>query len=251
MKRTLPFIIIIAVLVVALGAGWYLTRPTNTTTTTGNQTPAAPSSSSPAPSSASSSSSVPTRPATLTGVPGAEPAHTLGAPNARVQLEEFGDFQCPPCAMFHPILKQMHQEFGDQILITFRNYPLVPPHNNAVPAASAAEAAGLQGKAKFWEMHALIYEHQNDWKNLPDTRPLFESYAKQIGLDVERFKRDMVSEQVAQRIFLDGKRGRSLGVRGTPTLFLNGREVPFETLIAAEKLRGVIQNELNTAAAPK
>lgn len=150
--------------------------------------------------------------------------------------------------MFHPVLKQMHQEFGDKIFITFRNYPLVPPHNNAVPAASAAEAAGMQGKAKFWEMHALIYEHQNDWKNLPDVRPLFESYAKQIGLDVERFKRDMAGEPVAQRIFLDGKRGRSLGVKGTPTLFLNGRDVPFEVLIDATKLRALIQQELNSPA---
>lgn len=153
--------------------------------------------------------------------------------------------------MFHPVLKQMHQQFGERILITFRHYPLVPPHNNAVPAASAAEAAGMQGKAKFWEMHALIYEHQNDWKNLPDTRPLFEGYAKQIGLDVERFKRDFASEQVAQRIFLDGKRGRSMGVRGTPTVFLNGREVPFETLLAADRFSALIQNELNTSAASK
>ena len=243
MKRTLPFIIIIVVLLVAVGAGWFLTRPPTPTTTI------VPASGSPA--SSTSSSNAPAAPAPLAGVPGAEPAHTLGAPDARVKLEEFGDFQCPPCAMFHPVLKQMHQEFGDRIFITFRNYPLVPPHNNAVPAASAAEAAGLQGKAKFWEMHALIYEHQNDWKNLPDTRPLFETYAKQIGLDVERFKRDMAGEQVAQRIFLDGKRGRSLGVRGTPTVFMNGRELPFETVIAADKFRGAIQNELNAGAAAK
>ena len=97
-------------------------------------------------------------------------------------------------------------------------------------------------------MHALIYESQNDWKNLPDVRPLFETYAQKIGLDLERFKSDMSGEQVAQRIFLDGKRGRSLGVRGTPTLFLNGREVPFETLIVAENLRGLIQSELNAAS---
>jgi protein-disulfide isomerase len=245
MKRTLPFIIIIAVLIAAVGAGWYLTRPTTPSTTIVTPTPT-----SSAPSSSSTSApNVPTRPAALAGVPGAEPAHTLGSPNARVQLEEFGDFQCPPCALFHPVLKQMHQEFGDRILITFRNYPLVPPHNNAVPAASAAEAAGMQGKAKFWEMHALIYESQNNWKDLPDVRPLFESYAKQIGLDVERFKRDMSGEQVAQRIFLDGKRGRSLGVRGTPTVFLNGRELPFESVIAAEKLRVVIEKELNDTAA--
>lgn len=243
MKRTLPFIIIIAVLAVAVGAGLLLTRPTTPSTTF--VTPK-PSSSSPSGSSANAT----TQPASLPGVPGAEPAHTLGSTNARVQLEEFGDFQCPPCAAFHPILKQMHEQFGDRILITFRNYPLVPPHNNAVPAASAAEAAGLQGKAKFWEMHALIYEHQNDWKNLPDPRPLFESYAKQIGLDVERFKRDMAGEQVAQRIFLDGKRGRSMGVRGTPTVFLNGREVPFESLVP-ERLSVLIQNELNSAAVSK
>ena len=239
MKRTLPFIIIIVVLVVALGAGWYLTRPPAPTTTI------VPPTSSPA----NSASNAPSQPAAPAGVPGAEPAHTLGSPTARVKLEEFGDFQCPPCAAFHPVLKTMHQEFGDRLFITFRNYPLVPPHNNAVPAASAAEAAGLQGKAKFWEMHALIYEHQNDWKNLPDVKPLFEGYAKQIGLDVERFKRDMAGEQVAQRIFLDGKRGRSLGVRGTPTVFVNGRELPFEQVIAAEKLRAVFQNELNNSAA--
>jgi protein-disulfide isomerase len=240
MKRTLPFIIIIAVLLVAIGAGWYLTRPNTPTTTMVTPTP---STSSQSPTNAQS------RPTPIAGIAGAEPAHTLGSPNARVQLEEFGDFQCPPCAAFHPVLKQIHEEFGDRILITFRNYPLVPPHNNAVPAASAAEAAAMQGKAKFWDMHALIYEHQNDWKNLPDTRPMFEGFAKQIGLDVERFKKDMAGEQVAQRIFLDGRRGRSMGVRGTPTVFLNGRELPYESIIVADKLRGIIQNELNSGAA--
>lgn len=237
MKRTLPFIIIIAVLLVAIGAGWYLTRPNTPTTTMV------------APTSSQSPTNAQSRPTPIVGVAGAEPAHTLGSPTARVQLEEFGDFQCPPCAAFHPVLKQMHEEFGDRILITFRNYPLVPPHNNAVPAASAAEAAAMQGKAKFWDMHALIYEHQNDWKNLPDARPMFEGFAKQIGLDVERFKKDVAGEPVAQRIFLDGRRGRSMGVRGTPTVFLNGRELSFESIIVADKLRGIIQNELNSGAA--
>jgi protein-disulfide isomerase len=78
---------------------------------------------------------------------------------------------------------------------------------------------------------------------------MFEGFAKQIGLDVERFKRDMAGEQVAQRLFLDGKRGRSLGVKGTPTVFLNGRELPFESVIVADKLRAVILNELNASAA--
>ena len=230
MKRSLPFIIIVLVLAVAAGSAWYMSRPTPGSTTTA--TPASPGQSANA------------RPAQLTGVPGAEPAHTLGLPNAPAHIEEFGDFQCPPCGIFHPILTQMHKEFGDKLRITFREFPLAG-HNHAVAAASAAEAAGMQNR--YWEMHDMIYEHQADWKDKFDVRPIFEDYAKQLGLDVERWKRDVAGEQVAQRIFLDGRRGHSMGVKGTPTVFLNGREVPFETLIQADKLRVVIQNEINAS----
>ena len=145
--------------------------------------------------------------------------------------------------MFHPILEQLEAEFGDQLRVTFREFPLVPTHPHALAAASAAEAAGLQGK--FWEMHKLIYDHQNDWKALFDVRPIFEGYAQQIGLDMERFKRDSGGDLVAQRIFLDGKRAHSLGVKGTPTVFLNGIEVPFESL-PAEKLRVLIRKEIDS-----
>jgi protein-disulfide isomerase len=230
MKRILPFLIILVVLVVAIGSALYLTRVTP---------------GSPAANTATASQSPATaqqRPAPIKGLPGAEPAHTEGPANAPVQLEEFGDFQCPPCGIFHPVLEQMHKEFGDKLRITFREFPLVPAHQHAVAAASSAEAAGLQGK--FWEMHKLIYDHQAEWKDKPDVAPIFEGYAKEIGLDVERWKKDAGGEQVAQRIFLDGRRGHSMGVRGTPTVFINGREVPFESLIVAEKLRVVIQNEL-------
>jgi protein-disulfide isomerase len=129
--------------------------------------------------------------------------------------------------------------------VTFRQFPLVPAHRHALIAASAAEAAGLQGK--FWQMHKLLFDNQKDWKDAFDSRPIFEGYAKQIGIDVEKYKRDLESDAVAQRIFLDGKRGYSLGVKGTPTVFLNDREVPFETLIQADKLRVVIQKEIESA----
>jgi protein-disulfide isomerase len=244
MKRILPFIIILAVLGIALGSAWYLTRSIpSSTTVVGSQQPV-PRSSSSSPSSPSSSPGSQTpglQPVVNGGEPGAEPAYVLGPPTAPAQLEEFGDFECPPCGMFHPILVQMHQEFGDRLRITFREFPLVPAHQHALAAASAAEAAGLQGK--FWEMHDLLYERQKTWKTEFDVRPVFENYANEIGLDLERYKRDVASEVVAQRIMQDGKRGHSLGVKGTPTVFLNGREVPFESL-PAERLRVFIQKEI-------
>jgi protein-disulfide isomerase len=235
MKRILPFIIILVVLGLALGSAWYLTRTTPATPTVVGQPPSA--------SPGSQASPVP-EPVANAGVPGAEPAHTLGPASAPVHIEEFGDFECPPCGLFHPILDQMRGEFGDKLHITFREFPLVPTHQHALAAASAAEAAGLQGK--FWEMHKLLYERQAAWKTQFDVRGVFEGYAKEIGLDVDRYNRDVGSELVQQRIFQDGKRGHSLGVKGTPTVFMNGREVPFESL-PAEKFRVVIQKEIETA----
>lgn len=158
-------------------------------------------------------------------------------------LEEFGDFQCPPCGMLHPVLQTMEHEFGTKLRVVFREYPLVPAHAHALSAARAAEAAGMQGK--FWEMHGMLFDNQKAWTDAFDVRPIFEGYATKIGLDLEKYRRDVSSEAVAQRIFLDGKRARDLGVKGTPTVFMNGREIPFESL-APDKLRAVISNELST-----
>ncbi|MDQ2937622.1 MAG: thioredoxin domain-containing protein [Acidobacteriota bacterium] len=231
MKRALPFVIIGAVLVAAVLTVWYLTRPT----------PEPPATS----PRASTSSTLPgASPATNTAntqEPGADPPHALGPADARATLEEFGDFECPPCGLLHPVLKTIHNEFGTRVRLVFREYPLVPTHVHALAAARAAEAAGLQGK--FWEMHDLIYENQIAWHEAFDVRPIFEGYATKIGLNLAQFKRDIDSSIVEQRIFLDGKRGHALGVTGTPTVFLNGREVPFESLVP-DKLRALINAEL-------
>ncbi|HZJ45114.1 MAG TPA: thioredoxin domain-containing protein [Pyrinomonadaceae bacterium] len=236
MKKILPFLIILAVLGVALGSAWYMQRSSSESPKPSSTTPA---------NTATSSSPSTTAPVASNAVPGAEPAHKLGPDSAPVHLEEFGDYQCPPCGIFHPILQEMKRQFGDQLQVTFREFPLAPAHEHAIAAASAAEAAGLQGK--FWEMHDLLYEHQKDWKDAFDVRPIFEGYAKQIGINVDRYKQDVDSEQVARRITQDGNRGHSLGVKGTPTVFMNGREVPFESL-PADKLRVLIQLELSTPA---
>lgn len=233
MKRSSPILIILAVLGIALGAGWYLTRPK---VETAQVVPGA----STLPASNTAPAATPSGPVEK----GAEPPHTIGPPNAPVMLEEFGDFECPPCALLHPVLKTMEREFGDRLRVTFREFPLVPTHPHALAAARAAEAAGLQGK--FWEMHDLLFETQKAWHGSFDVRPIFEGYATRIGLDLERLRRDSTGEVVERRIFLDGKRAHSLGVRGTPTVFLNGREVPFESL-APEKLRVLISTELAAA----
>jgi protein-disulfide isomerase len=237
MKRALPFVIIVVMLGAGLAMAWYLQRSTAETPAAlpaGNATLLA--------STASPASAANLAVTAKQGEPGAEPPHALGSPNAPVTLEEFGDFECPPCGMLHAILKNLEGEFGPgKLRIVFREFPLVPTHAHALAAARAAEAAGLQGK--FWEMHDMIYENQKAWHEAFDVRPIFEGYATKIGLDLQQFRRDNANEIVERRIFLDGKRAHSLGVQGTPTVFLNGREVPFESL-APDKLKALINSEL-------
>jgi len=233
MKRTLPILIILVVLGVALGAGWYLTRSGDSH---------GPANASPAANSVAPSST-PLPKVSSSANPGAQPPNTIGPLDAPVTLEEFGDFECPPCGLLHPVMKTMEKEFGPRLRVVFREFPLVPTHAHALVAARSAEAAGLQGK--FWEMHDLLYENQKVWHEQFDARPTFEGYAKQIGLDMDRFRSDLNSQVVEQRIFLDGKRAHDLGVKGTPTVFLNGREVPFESL-APDKLRVLINAELTS-----
>lgn len=146
--------------------------------------------------------------------------------------------------MLHPVLTEFEKEYGPtRVRIIFREFPLVPNHVHALVAARSAEAAGLQGK--FWEMHDMIYETQKDWAEAFDARPIFDGYAKKIGLNLDQFHQDIGGEIVERRIFLDGKRAHSLKVQGTPTVFINGREVPFESL-APERLKALINEELKT-----
>ena len=221
MKHTRPVVVILAVLGIALLAGWYLKRSVIET-----------------PRTLPPVSSLPKAPVGAVKL-GADPPHALGDTNAPVMLEEFGDFECPPCGLLHPVLKTLKTEFGPRLVIVFREFPMTSLHAHALEAAQASEAAGLQGK--FWEMHDLLYENQKAWHEAADVGPLLDQYATLIGLDVNRFKRDMTSEVVARRIMLDRERGLWIGVNGTPTVFLNGREVPLESL-SADKLRALINN---------
>ncbi|HEY4284488.1 MAG TPA: thioredoxin domain-containing protein [Chthoniobacterales bacterium] len=157
----------------------------------------------------------------------AKVTHVRGAAKAKVTLEEFGDFQCPPCGMLAGPLREMEQENKDNLRVIFRNFPL-ETHAHAFEAACAAEAADLQGK--FWEMHDLIYREQPRWGAATDARELFVAYAGTLGLDVARFTKDIDKPEVKERVEQDQKRGKSLGVTNTPTLFLNNQLVPPNSL---------------------
>src|SRR5436190_959487 len=142
--------------------------------------------------------------------------HIRGNPDAPATLEEFADFQCPPCGSFASFVEELLKEYDSRLRLVFRNFPL-PGHEHAREAAQAAEAAGLQGK--FWEMYDTLYREQSLWSNAPNARELFESYAGTIGLDVDQFKKDMDCDKVRERLDSDHALADFLGVRVTPTLF--------------------------------
>lgn len=160
---------------------------------------------------------------TASASPGAVPPRVRGNENAPVTLEEFADFECPPCAAFHSELKNLQAEYGARLRVVFRHYPL-ETHQRALDAARAAEAAAAQGR--FWEMHDRLYERQDEWARAADARAVFTRYAQDLGLDAARFAKDMDSAEVTERIRLDQERGASIEVDGTPTIFINGRELP-------------------------
>ena len=198
MKRSLPILIIAAVAVVTVGAGALLYRAKERTIAGGGIM--GPS----------------------TSEVGGEQMHVRGQPRAPVTLEEFGDFQCPPCATAAGVIDKLEQDYGPRLRVVWRNFPLAM-HAHALEAALAAEAAGLQGR--FWEMHDLLYQNQDVWSKASDVRPFFNMYARSLGLDAERFAKDSASDEVKARVVSDGEHGVSRGVKNTPTFFINDREV--------------------------
>lgn len=162
-----------------------------------------------------------------------------GAP---VTIEEFGDYQCPPCGLLHPELKKIEKEYATQARFVFSNFPLPQMHANALVAAGAAEAAGLQDR--FWQMHDRLYDNQAEWNTATDARSIFIKYARELGLDANRFARDMDGARVKARIVFDLQRGQQLGVIGTPTLFINGQQLRPD-MMTPDGIRAAINYVLN------
>jgi protein-disulfide isomerase len=196
MKRFLPFIIVAVVGLITFGSGFALYR--------------------------SKKASAPTA---ISGPAGG--IHVRGKADAAVTIEEFGDFQCPPCGIMSSVLHKLEEEYGSRLRLIFHHYPL-PMHAHAREAAIASEAAHEQGK--FWEMHDVLYKEQAIWPNAPDVPALFSGYAQSIGLDVERFKKDVAEAETLDRVKKDEKLGAARGVTSTPTLFLNNVMIPASQL---------------------
>ena len=176
------------------------------------------------------------------GKPGAEPPHIRGLENASVTLEEFGDFECLPCFVLWPAMKNIEKDYAKSVSVTFRQHPLAQ-HAHAREAARAAEAAGLQGR--FWEMHDMLYLRRGKWIKADDVRTFFNTCATELGLDPDRFTKDMDGEEVTKRIAADEARGDSLGIDRTPAVFINGRRIEFSPQ-PEEGLRAEIDAALGT-----
>jgi protein-disulfide isomerase len=159
--------------------------------------------------------------------------HVLGHANARLTLVEFGDYQCPYCGAAYPLVKQLQKDLGNQLRFVFRNFPLTQAHPYAMVAAEAAEAAALQGK--FWEMHDLIYENQDQLD--PSILVL---WAEKIHVQVNEFGRAIKEGIVTERIKEDRKSGIRSGVNGTPCFFING--IRFDGPADYEQLREALED---------
>lgn len=183
------------------------------------------------------------RQAYMSAPPGAQPPNMLGSSTATVTVEEFADYQCPTCAAQYPKMKEITGLYGNRIKFIYRSFPLTQIHKNALEAAIAAEAAGMQSSDKFWAMQNQLYENQKEWEFSTDARKTFEGYAQKIGLDLAKYQSDVVGLPAQKRVNDDLERGRKAGITGTPTIFLNGTKLqPDQTDVSA--MRQLIDAEL-------
>ncbi|MGH2554643.1 MAG: Na+/H+ antiporter NhaA [Actinomycetota bacterium] len=167
--------------------------------------------------------------------------HVRGPQDARVTLVEYGDFECPHCGEAEPVIRELLAEFGNELRFVFRHVPLADVHEHAQLAAEAAEAAHAQGR--FWDMHDLLFAHQDALD--PDN---LYRYAAELGLDVERFSDELRTRKHAPRVARDVESADQSGVAGTPTFFINGRR--HHGAYDLDTLTGSVEREARAAVRP-
>lgn len=160
-----------------------------------------------------------------------------GLGKSGVTLVEYGDYECPYCEEYAPIVSQVVSDEFNNITFQFVNFPLTSIHPNAFAGARAAQAAGLMGK--FWQMHDALYQTSNwqVWSTSSDPVPYFKTYAQQLGLNVNTFMNYYNSNQVNNMIEADINKGNNLNIQGTPTFYLDGKQIQVAPQVSAfEKL---------------
>ena len=140
-----------------------------------------------------------------------------------VQLVEFGDYQCPACGAAYSNVQKIMKEYDGKVTLIWRNYPLETIHKNALVSAQYAQASAQQNK--FWEMHDKLYETQKEWSELADPTGKFAEYATALGMDAAKLKNAAKDGAVNAIIKQDKTDGDAVGVQGTPTFFVNGKQV--------------------------
>lgn len=179
---------------------------------------------------------------TLDKYPVTQKDHILGDLNtAKVVVVEYGDFQCPACAAYAPLLKQSYEAYKGQVAIVFRHFPLVEIHTRAIDSAKAAEAAGAQGK--FFEMLDMLYSNQDAWVQSKNPQELFMTYAKTIGLNTDKFSADMKAQNTESIIKTGREEAQALKLTGTPSLFVNGKLIPLP--LNGQEFQKIIDSEIN------
>ena len=173
--------------------------------------------------------------------------HVSGKAGSKVTLIEYGDFQCPACGTAYPRIKLITEQYKNQLQFVFRNFPLGEIHPNGKAAAGVVESAGLQGK--YWEMIDKIYKSQSDWSDLTgnDRTNFFEGYASDLGLNLAKFRTDLASKSVGDKINYDYALGLKIGVNATPTFYLNGVKLDIAVSGNNAKLKEAINAELKKA----
>ncbi len=172
----------------------------------------------------------------------------LGNKNAPVVIIEYGDFQCPACGAYHPLVKEVIGMYPVDVAFVFRHFPLVESHQKALVSALVAEAAGAQGK--FFEMEDLLFSNQQQW-TAGDHEAAFRQYADSLSLDLAQFEADRAREDLRTKIMDMRAAGFKIGVRATPTFFINGEKIvnprtvdEFKVLIESAKNKATIQTSV-------
>jgi protein-disulfide isomerase len=219
MKKTITIIIVIFIV---LGLGYYLFKispqQTQQSSSTGYN-------------AALNTSSA----KTISAPPALDPSvdRYQGSTSAKNVFIEYADYECPSCADYSDMLKQVPAVFKDTVFV-FRYFPLTQIHPNSVEAAMAAEAAGAQGK--YWEMHDILFKNQTSWEGLSDPLDAFAQYAQSTGVaNIDQFKSDITNKKYLSVIQNDSDQALGLNLPGTPSFFFNGHVLQNADIAGMEK----------------